>query len=122
MNKTITFAIALAFCFLLCGCASKEESTINKLTDLTEKIENSEAPSNLDWDKLNAEFAEIEEEAAKCSFSEEQSREYYRQQGKFQAALLKYAIKNLPGLLEKATDAASGYMEGLLDGLDAEEE
>ena len=109
--------ILLIVMTLFISCTSKEQSTINKITDLTEKVEKANDPSSLDWEELAQDYETIMQDASECNFSEEESKEFFKQQGKFYAAMTKYAVKSIPGLMNNVMDAASDFMDGFTDGL-----
>ena len=117
MKKLFTYLILLLVMVVVASCASKEQSTINKITDLTEKVENADDPSALNWEELASDYETIMKDASECNFTEEESKEFFQQQGKFYAAMTKYAVKSIPGLMNNAMDAASDFMDGFMDGL-----
>lgn len=106
----------------VCSCASKEESTIAKVTDLVERLEKAEDLSEMDWNELSAEMAAIQEEAQKCDFTDAERKEFAREAGKVYGLILKKGMKMLPGIMKGATgitkDALKGMDEALEGGIE----
>ena len=66
----------------LTSCKSREEKVINKLDNLSERIERNGSKFDAeDWEEAIEDFADIHEEMQDCEFTKEQLRELGKKEG-----------------------------------------
>lgn len=116
VNFVYLFTIIICT-IVMTSCSSKEESVINRMQDLADKVENIKDPSTIDWNQVQNEYLEIQQDVQECQFTKKEQREYYYQEGRFQAVMLKQSVNSLPGLFDEIINMGSGYLNGVRNGL-----
>lgn len=119
-----TFAIMALFG--LSSCQTYEEKTLDKLTNLSERIEK-EGPKYdaNDWEEAFEELADIHEDIKDCEFTPEQLKEVGRTYGRLSAIIAKESAKALGGGISDAisrfSSFAKGYTEGVVENFNEED-
>lgn len=117
-TKTLSIFAMLLLAFALTSCQTQEERVINKLGNLSERIEKGGNDlTSEDWEDILSEYEAIHEEALKCDFTQEQLKEFGRVDGQLSAAITREGAKKLGRDVAKFLDSGKNYMEGFLDGL-----
>lgn len=117
-TKTLSILAMLLLAFALTSCQTQEERVINKLENLSERIEKGGNDlTSEDWEDILSEYEAIHEEAMDCDFSQEQLKEFGRVDGQLSAAITKEGAKKLGRDVAKILNGGKDYMEGFIDGL-----
>lgn len=113
----LTLTVLMLGLFCLTSCQSKEERAINKLEQLSERIEkNGEEYDVEEWSGIMKELEAINDDIDDCKFTSEQMEEVGRLQAKFYKVIMKNGSKLFSGALSSFGSYAKGFKEGLLDG------
>lgn len=120
----ITALVTSALC--LTSCKSREEKVINKLDNLSERIERNGSKFDAeDWEEAIEDFADIHEEMQDCEFTKEQLRELGKKEGKVSAILAKEGSKALgrefKNFLGNFGAFAKGFKEGAEENVSEED-
>ena len=120
----ITALVTSALC--LTSCKSREEKVINKLDNLSERIERNGSKFDAeDWEEAIEDFADIHEEMQDCEFTKEQLRELRKKEGKVSAIIAKEGSKALgrefKNFLGNFGAFAKGFKEGAEDSVSEED-
>ena len=116
-TKTLSILAVLILAFALSSCQTKEKRIINKLENLSERVEKGgDDLTSEDWEDILSEYEAIHEEAMKCDFSQEQLKEFGRVDGQLSAAITREGAKKLGRDVAKFLDSGKNYMKGFLDG------
>ena len=119
MKKKALFILALVMIglFNLTSCQSREERTISKLEQLSERIEkNGDKYDMEEWNGIMKELEAINDDIEDCDFTSKQMEEVGRLQAKFYKTIMKNGSKLFSGALSSFGSYAKGFKEGLLDG------
>lgn len=121
-TKLLSFFSILFIALTLTSCQTREERVISKMETLSERIEkNADTFDSEDWEAVFKEYAQLQEQAAKCEFSEEQYKELGRIEAKLTAALASERAKNFGrdfgNLLNSGKEFVDGFLEGLSDAV-----
>ena len=118
MKKRALFILALVMLglFNLTSCQSREERTISKLEQLSERIEkNGDKYDMEEWNGIMKEMEAISDDIEDCDFTSKQMEEVGRLQAKFYKIIMKNGPKIFSGALSTFGSYAKGLKEGLLD-------
>ena len=120
----ITALVTSALC--LTSCKSREEKVINKLDNLSERIERNGSKFDAeDWEEAIEDFADIHEEMQDCEFTKEQLRELGKREGKVSAIIAKEGSKALgrefKNFLGNFGAFAKGFKEGAEENVSEED-
>ena len=118
MRKKALFILALVMLglFNLTSCQSREERTISKLEQLSERIEkNGDKYDMEEWNGIMKEMEAISDDIEDCDFTSKQMEEVGRLQAKFYKAIMKNGSKVFSGALSSFGSYAKGLKEGVLD-------
>ena len=120
----ITALVTSALC--LTSCKSREEKVINKLDNLSERIERNGSKFDAeDWEEAIEDFADIHEEMQDCEFTKEQLRELRKKEGKVSAIIAKEGSKALgrefKNFLGNFGAFAKGFKEGAEENVSEED-
>lgn len=120
----ITALVTSALC--LTSCKSREEKVINKLDNLSERIERNGSKFDAeDWEEAIEDFADIHEEMQDCEFTKEQLRELGKKEGKVSAIIAKEGSKALgrefKNFLGNFGAFAKGFKEGAEENVSEED-
>ncbi len=121
MKKSVLFIITTAFTGLLCltSCQSQEEKVINKLNNLSERIEkNCDSYNADDWEKVVEEWSAIHESLADCDFTTEQLKEISIAEGKLSSIILSKGAKAAGNGIINAISNFGSFANGLKEGLE----
>ena len=110
----------------LTSCKSREEKVINKLDNLSERIERNGSKFDAeDWEEAIEDFADIHEEMQDCEFTKEQLRELGKKEGKVSAIIAKEGSKALgrefKNFLGNFGAFAKGFKEGAEENVSEED-
>ena len=120
----ITALVTSALC--LTSCKSREEKVINKLDNLSERIERNRSKFDAeDQEEAIEDFADIHEEMQDCEFTKEQLRELGKKEGKVSAIIAKEGSKALgrefKNFLGNFGAFAKGFKEGAEENVSEED-
>ncbi len=127
MNIRLLIVFIASFvCSLSMASCSKEKDNLDKLRQLTEQIEKEGLQYDEDqWESVLNKFGEVEEDCAKCEFSEEQLRQKGEYEGRVATALARYAsqklgeeMKNLGVKMQNSLIEFEGVAKGIADGME----
>ncbi|MBR5051685.1 MAG: hypothetical protein IKW91_00495 [Bacteroidaceae bacterium] len=113
----LTLTVLMLGLFCLTSCQSKEERAINKLEQLSERIEkNGDKYDMEEWSGIMKELEAINDDIDDCKFTSEQLEEVGRLQAKFYKVIMKNGSSLFSGALSSFGSYAKGFKEGLMDG------
>lgn len=123
MRKYIVIALYALAILGISACQSKS----SRIDDLKEFVENIQKDSKdytqEQWEKANEKFGELLEKINSYDdLSEEELKEVAKLQGQYAATIFKYSGKAIMKEMEKAGIALDGFLEGIDEGLDNEQE
>lgn len=111
----ITALVTSALC--LTSCKSREEKVINKLDNLSERIERNGSKFDAeDWEEAIEDFADIHEEMQDCEFTKEQLRELGKKEGKVSAIIAKEGSKALGREFKNFLGNFGAFAKGFKEG------
>ena len=114
----LTLTVLMLGLFCLTSCQSKEERAINKLEQLSERIEkNGDKYDMEEWSGIMKELEAINDDIDDCKFTSEQLEEVGRLQAKFYKAIVKNGKKIFSSGLSKVFTNFGAYAQGLKEGL-----
>lgn len=119
MKKKALFILTVVMLGLFCltSCQSKEERAINKLEQLSERIEkNGEEYDVEEWNGIMKELESIHEDIGECNLTSQQMKELGRIEAKLYKNIMKNGSKLFSGALSSFGSYAKGFKEGLMDG------
>lgn len=126
--RNIIIATLLAFSAVSCSVAKKEPTPVERLTQMSEHLDNSETKySEEEWEVLGLEIEEIEDEIQKNKdkYTEKELAEINRLKGKCLAKMAKKAANDLAGeignFLKESEGILGGFMEEINKGREVEE-
>ena len=97
----------------LSSCKSREEKTIDRLENLSERVEeNGDKFDVEEWNGIMKELEDISDDIDDCNFTSNQRKEVGRLQTRFYKSVLKNSPKIFSGAL---STIGSGLKEGLMD-------
>ena len=112
----LTLTVVMLGLFCLTSCQSKEERTINKLEQLSERIEkNGEDYDVEEWNGIMKELESIHEDIGECDLTSQQMKEVGRIEAKLYKTIMKNGSKLFSGALSSFGSYAKGFKEGLMD-------
>ena len=115
----LTLTVVMLGLFGLVSCQSKEERTISKLEQLSERIEeNGDSYDVEEWSGIMKELEDISDDINDCKFTSKQMEEVGRLQAKFYKVVMKNCPKLFSGALSSFGSYAKGLKEGLMDDSD----
>ena len=115
MKKSALLILTVVMPGLLClsSCKSREEKTIDRLENLSERVEENGDKFNVEeWNGIMKELEDISDDLDDCNFTSNQRKEVGRLQTRFYKSVLKNSPKIFSGAL---STIGSGLKEGLLD-------
>lgn len=126
INRFFISAIAVVALFVLTSCQSYEKRVINKLNNLSERIEKNGKDFDADdWEEAVEELADIHEDMKDCEFTKEELKELGRKEGKLAATIAKEGTKALgkgvADYLGGLGSFAKGFKEGAEDNFSEED-
>lgn len=122
MKKHLAALCIAAAALTLGSC--QPHSRIDELKDFVEKIaEEAQTYSEEQWENINEEFSRLLEKVEKYDdLTPEELNEIARLQGQYAAAAFKYHGQKAKEEWEKAQSALGGFIDGLTEGTDENEE
>ena len=119
-TKLLSFFSILFIALTLTSCQTREERVISKMETLSERIEkNADTFDSEDWEAVFKEYAQLQEQAAKCEFSEEQYKELGRIEAKLTSVLTSEGAKSFgrdfDNLLKNGKNFIDGFMQGITE-------
>ena len=123
MKKYILLVLLTAGIF----CLTSRQSKSSRIDDLKEFVEDIQKDSKdytqEQWEKANEKFGELLEKINSYDdLSEEELKEVAKLQGQYAATVFKNSGKAIMEQMEKAGIALDGFLEGIDEGLDNEQE
>ena len=115
--------------FAAVSCVTNK-STIDELTSLQEELEqNYEVYEEKDWKEFSHRYEELEEEMSHREYTVEERKQIRKVQGKITAIMAKRTLndfksqlENLPSLLQQVLEETDGFLQGLNEGLQENDE
>ena len=122
MKKYLTGMLLLVAALAFNAC--QEKSRVDELKDLVEEVaEKGAAYTEEQWEEVNDRFTKLLDKLeAYDDLTPEELNEIARLQGQYAAEAFKRHGQQFRQELEKAGKALEGFMEGLDEGLDNDEE
>lgn len=121
MKTKVLFVLAILFmASTLTSCQTKEERIIGKMESLAERVDkNAETNDSEDWEAVLKEYAQLQEEAVKCDFTQEQYKELGRIEAKLTSVLTSEGAKSFgrefDNLLQNGKNFIDGFMQGITE-------
>ncbi len=121
MKTKVLFVLAILFmASTLTSCQTKEERIIGKMESLAERVDkNAETYDSEDWEAVLKEYAQLQEEAVKCDFTQEQYKELGRIEAKLTSVLTSEGAKSFgrefDNLLQNGKNFIDGFMQGITE-------
>lgn len=119
MKTKVLFVLGILFmASTLTSCQTKEERLIGKMESLAERVDkNAETYDSEDWEAVLKEYAQLQEEAVKCDFTQEQYKELGRIEAKLTSVLTSEGAKSFgrefDNLLQNGKNFIDGFMQGI---------
>ena len=114
----ITVAITLVSICVLSSCKPKEERVIDRINNLSEKIEkHGESWDADDWADALEELQDIHADIEECDFTKEQLRKLGKVEGKLMGVIATEGAKSLQSTTESFFESAGSYIQGFKKGL-----
>ena len=111
---TTTFILASVILFICCTFASPLE----RLTALANEVElNHESYTDKNWEEVATKCLELEKEFKEVEHTQEEFKEFGRQQGRINGYMAKYTIKNWGREIEDFANELEGNIEGFLNAI-----
>lgn len=118
-----TFCFILLTSLILCSCKSKEEKAIDRLKELTEKIEKNSSNWDMEqWSEALGELEKMQSELNGCNFTEEQLKELGQVEGQLTTIMIQGGGAALGNSVESYLNEANSFMEGFQDGIQESKE
>lgn len=123
MRKYIVIAL-WALTTLSIGACQSKSSRIDDLKDFVEEIQkDGKDYSQEQWEKANEKFSQLLDKINSYEdLSEDELKEVAKLQGQYAATVFKNSGKAIMEQMEKAGAALSGFLEGVDQGLDNNQE
>lgn len=123
MRKYIVIAL-WALTTLSIGACQSKSSRINDLKDFVEEIQkDGKDYSQEQWEKANEKFSQLLDKINSYEdLSEDELKEVAKLQGQYAATVFKNSGKAIMEQMEKAGAALDGFLEGVDQGLDNNQE
>lgn len=115
---TIPLIISIVSLFGLSSCKPKEERVIDRINNLSEKIEKHGSSWDADdWADAMEELEDIHADIEDCDFTKEQLRKLGNVEGKLMGIIATEGAKSLKSTTEAFFEGAGSYIEGFKNGL-----
>ena len=123
MRKSIVIAL-WALTTLSIGACQSKSSRIDDLKDFVEEIQkDGKDYSQEQWEKANEKFSQLLDKINSYEdLSEDELKEVAKLQGQYAATVFKNSGKAIMEQMEKAGAALDGFLEGVDQGLDNNQE
>ena len=123
MRKYIVIAL-WALTTLSIGACQSKSSRIDDLKDFVEEIQkDGKDYSQEQWEKANKKFSQLLDKINSYEYlSEDELKEVAKLQGQYAATVFKNSGKAIMEQMEKAGAALDGFLEGVDQGLDNNQE
>ena len=123
MRKYIVIAL-WALTTLSIGACQSKSSRIDDLKDFVEEIQkDGKDYSQEQWEKANEKFSQLLDKINSYEdLSEDELKEVAKLQGQYAATVFKNSVKAIMEQMEKAGAALDGFLEGVDQGLDNNQE
>ena len=123
MRIFFVFSLWSLITFSICSCQSKS-SRIDELIDFVEEIQkDGKDYSQEQWEKANEKFSQLLDKINSYEdLSEDELKEVAKLQGQYAATVFKNSGKAIMEQMEKAGAALDGFLEGVDQGLDNNQE
>lgn len=123
MRKYIVIAL-WALTTLSIGACQSKSSRIDDLKDFVEEIQkDGKDYSQEQWEKANEKFSQLLDKINSYEdLSEDELKEVAKLQGQYAATVFKNSGKAIMEQMEKASAALDGFLEGVDQGLDNNQE
>ena len=119
MKRIYFYALVIMIGFILSGCKSREERVIERLDNLAEKIQNESSDWDIEqWQDVAKDFEDLNKEAEKCDFSEEQMKQLGEAEGRVIGAFYKEGSQFAGKMMEEYLRNAGNLIEGFQKGFD----
>lgn len=123
-NQTIAVFTAILLSFT--SCKSKEEKVINRIENLSERIEkNGHNFDAEDWAEAFEDLEDIHEDMEDCEFTREERKEVGKADGRLTAIIAKEGAKSLgreaSSFLKNFSTFVKGFQEGAQDSFNEED-
>lgn len=121
MKTKVLFVLGILFmASTLTSCQTKEERLIGKMESLAERVDkNAETYDSEDWEAVLKEYAQLQEEAVKCDFTQKQYQELGRIEAKLTSVLTSEGAKSFgrefDNLLQNGKNFIDGFMQGITE-------
>ena len=119
MKKSIiTIVVTIVSICVLSSCKPKEERVIDRINNLSEKIEKHGSSWDADdWADALEELEDIHADIEECDFSKEQLRKLGNVEGKLMGIIAIEGAKSLKSTTESFFEGAGSYLKGFKNGL-----
>lgn len=119
LNKNLLFVVALITTFTLSSCRSYEESVINKLENLSDRVDKKSKDFDIkDWEKVFKDFADIHEKMEDCEFTQKQLKEVGRLEGRLSATIIREGAQAIGQSFSGAIEGISSLIKGIKQGVE----
>ena len=121
--KVLTLGLLL---FTVTACQTKEEKVIKKINNLAERVDQkADTYTDAEWDKLIADFENLQKQATECDFNKEQLKEFAKAEAKLTTAIAKHGAKKLGNdlndLINEGKEMLDTVVDGIKEGLGSDE-
>lgn len=113
--KVLTLGLLL---FTVTACQTKEEKVIKKINNLAERVDQkADSYTDTEWDKLIADFEDLQQQATECDFNKEQLKEFAKAEAKLTTAIAKHGAKKLGNDLNDLINEGKEMLDNVVDGI-----
>lgn len=113
--KVLTLGLLL---FTVTACQTKEEKVIKKINNLAERVDQkADSYTDAEWDKLIADFEDLQQQATECDFNKEQLKEFAKAEAKLTTAIAKHGAKKLGNDLNDLINEGKEMLDNVVDGI-----
>ena len=113
--KVLTLGLLL---FTVTACQTKEEKVIKKINNLAERVDQkADSYTDAEWDKLIADFDNLQKQATECEFNKEQLKEFAKAEAKLSTAIAKHGAKKLGNDLNDLINEGKEMLDNVVDGI-----
>ena len=118
MKKAFKILALGLLLFTVTACQTKEEKVIKKINNLAERVDQkADSYTDAEWDKLIADFEDLQQQATECDFNKEQLKEFAKAEAKLTTAIAKHGAKKLGNDLNDLINEGKEMLDNVVDGI-----
>lgn len=111
--KRLSLIISVIACFILCSCKTHEGRVLDRINNLTEKVEKNYNKWDVQqWQDALDELEDINHDMQDCEFSTDQKKEVEKAQGRLTAIIMTKGVEVLGEELTEFINGPGAFMDG----------